>query len=184
MSTSAYWELTCDGLVLLPGKVKDSHLLNTTETGDTRRLYGPLGLLRIWRLCTISSLAFHWPIKRLVPCIIIFSTRERLKYESNVKALWLRARKIYSSVNPSNYQVTLWLTYPSVEPSIYLAIHQQMHLSRSLPHIYVPGHAPQPAAPPFFHTIFPATHNFHHLSTEPSTHLLTLPLNLFFHPPI
>ena len=35
MSTSVCWELTCDGLVSCPGGVKDSHLFNTTETGDT-----------------------------------------------------------------------------------------------------------------------------------------------------
>ena len=37
MSTSVCWELTCDGLVSHPGEVKDSHPLNTTETGDKRR---------------------------------------------------------------------------------------------------------------------------------------------------
>ena len=43
MSTSICWELTCDGLVSCPGGVKDSHPLNTTETGDKRHLHGPLG---------------------------------------------------------------------------------------------------------------------------------------------
>ena len=38
MSTSICWELTCDGLVSHPRGVKDSHLLNTTETGDKYRL--------------------------------------------------------------------------------------------------------------------------------------------------
>ena len=38
MSTGIYWELTCDGLVSLPGGVKDSHPLNITETGDERQL--------------------------------------------------------------------------------------------------------------------------------------------------
>ena len=38
MSTSICWELTCDGLVSHPGEVKDSHLLNTTETGVKRWL--------------------------------------------------------------------------------------------------------------------------------------------------
>ena len=42
MSTSICWELTCDGLVSHPGGIKDSHPLNTTETGDKRRLHGPL----------------------------------------------------------------------------------------------------------------------------------------------
>ena len=46
MSTSVCWELTCDGLVSCPGGVKDSYPLNTTETGDKRRLYGPLGSKR------------------------------------------------------------------------------------------------------------------------------------------
>ena len=35
MSTSVWWELTCDGLVSHPGGVKDPHLLNTTETGES-----------------------------------------------------------------------------------------------------------------------------------------------------
>ena len=47
MSTSFCWELFCERLVSHPGGVKDSHLLNTTETGDKRRLHGPLGSLRI-----------------------------------------------------------------------------------------------------------------------------------------
>ena len=47
MSSSICWELTCDGLVSHPGGVKDPHALNTTETGDKRRLYGPLGSKRI-----------------------------------------------------------------------------------------------------------------------------------------
>ena len=38
MSTSVYWKLTCDGLVSRPGGVKNSHPLNTTETGYERRL--------------------------------------------------------------------------------------------------------------------------------------------------
>ena len=44
MRTSVCWELTCDGLVCYPGGVKDSHPLNTTETGYKRRLHGPPGL--------------------------------------------------------------------------------------------------------------------------------------------
>ena len=36
--TSVCWELTCDVLVSHPGGVKDSHLLNTTEIRDKRRL--------------------------------------------------------------------------------------------------------------------------------------------------
>ena len=43
MNTSNWWELTWDGLVSHPGGVKDSHPLNTTETGDKRWLHGPLG---------------------------------------------------------------------------------------------------------------------------------------------
>ena len=42
MSTSVCWKLTGDGLVSRPGEVKDSHLLNTTETGDKRELHCPL----------------------------------------------------------------------------------------------------------------------------------------------
>ena len=38
MSTSVCWELTCNGLVSRPGGVKDPHPLNTTVTGDKRRL--------------------------------------------------------------------------------------------------------------------------------------------------
>ena len=39
-----FWQCTnCDGLVSHPRGVKDSHLLNTTETGDKRRLRGPPG---------------------------------------------------------------------------------------------------------------------------------------------
>ena len=38
MSTSFCCGLTCDGLVSCPGGVNDSHPLNTTETGDKRRL--------------------------------------------------------------------------------------------------------------------------------------------------
>ena len=34
MSTSFGWELTCNGLVSHTGEVKDSHSVNTTETGD------------------------------------------------------------------------------------------------------------------------------------------------------
>ena len=61
------WGLTCDGLVSRPGGVTDSHLLganlrwigvlsrgshrlssaNTTDTGDKRRSYEPLGLEKI-----------------------------------------------------------------------------------------------------------------------------------------
>ena len=41
MSTSVCWELTSDGLVSRPGGVKDSNPLNTTESGDKRRLHGP-----------------------------------------------------------------------------------------------------------------------------------------------
>ena len=40
MSKGVCWELTCDGLVSRPGKVKDSYPLNTAETGDKRRLHG------------------------------------------------------------------------------------------------------------------------------------------------
>ena len=40
MSTSICWELTCDGLASGPGGVKDSHPLNTTESGDERWLHG------------------------------------------------------------------------------------------------------------------------------------------------
>ena len=32
----------CDKLVFRPGVVKDSRPFNTTETGDKRRLHGPL----------------------------------------------------------------------------------------------------------------------------------------------
>ena len=42
MGTCVCWELTCDGLVSHPGKVKDTHPLHTTETGDKRRLHGLL----------------------------------------------------------------------------------------------------------------------------------------------
>ena len=39
MSTSVCFELTYDGLVAhRPGRIKDSQPLNTTETGDKRRL--------------------------------------------------------------------------------------------------------------------------------------------------
>ena len=34
INTSVCWELTCDKLVSRPGGVKESHSLNTTETGD------------------------------------------------------------------------------------------------------------------------------------------------------
>ena len=34
MTTSACWEITCDGLMSHPGKVEDSHPHNTTENGD------------------------------------------------------------------------------------------------------------------------------------------------------
>ena len=34
---------SCNGLVSSPGGVKDSHPINTTETGDKCRLHGPLG---------------------------------------------------------------------------------------------------------------------------------------------
>ena len=37
------WELNCGGLVSHPGGIKDSHPLNTTETGDKRRLHQRLG---------------------------------------------------------------------------------------------------------------------------------------------
>ena len=47
VNTCVCWELTCDGLMSRPGGVKDSHPLNTTETGDERRLHGPLGSQRI-----------------------------------------------------------------------------------------------------------------------------------------
>ena len=43
MSTSVCWELTGDGLVSHPGEVKDSHPLNTTETGAKHRHHGPHG---------------------------------------------------------------------------------------------------------------------------------------------
>ena len=39
MSTSVCWELICDGLVFHPGRVQDSHLLNSIETGDKCRLH-------------------------------------------------------------------------------------------------------------------------------------------------
>ena len=38
MSTSVCWELTCDGLMSRPGRVKDFHPLNTMKTGDRNRL--------------------------------------------------------------------------------------------------------------------------------------------------
>ena len=41
MSISICWNLNCDGLVFRPGGVQDSHLLNTTETGDKHQLHGP-----------------------------------------------------------------------------------------------------------------------------------------------
>ena len=38
MSTSIFWELTCNGLVSHPGGDKDSYLLNTNETGSIGHL--------------------------------------------------------------------------------------------------------------------------------------------------
>ena len=57
MSTSMCWELTCDGLVSLPGGVKLSHPLNTTETGDKRR--AP------WATRFVKDLASHIISSRL-----------------------------------------------------------------------------------------------------------------------
>ena len=61
MSTSICWELTCDGLVSRPGGVKESHPLNTTETGDKRRPHGPLGSYKDLAFLA-SSLIFGWAI--------------------------------------------------------------------------------------------------------------------------
>ena len=42
MSTSVCWELTWDGLASHPGEVRDSHLLNNTETRNKYQLHEPL----------------------------------------------------------------------------------------------------------------------------------------------
>ena len=54
MSTSICWELTSYGLVSHSGGVKDSHPLNTTETGDKRPLHGPLWLVKDLALASLK----------------------------------------------------------------------------------------------------------------------------------
>ena len=67
MSANICWELTCDGLVSRLGGIKDSHPLNTTKTGDKRRLHGPLVKdLALAFPQVIVKATFLWDVAKMI----------------------------------------------------------------------------------------------------------------------
>ena len=58
MSTSIFWELICDVSVPRSKGVKDSHWLNTRETGEKRRLHGPLTLFKEFQALYAKHICF------------------------------------------------------------------------------------------------------------------------------
>ena len=94
MSTSVSWKLTCVRSVFRPGEVKDSHPLNTTETGDKLQPPAP------WNT-RLKDLALALLI-RLTPNfgILLFTVRYFFLYRTYFAVLRIKAL----APRPSRYE--------------------------------------------------------------------------------